>query len=374
MSKRFCNVLVPLFMVLCVSVSGMAAESIDLSLSERFELMHRPNPPLTLTLPDLPRVSDTNGINPMRSSEDLLQIPKGVRVVVFSPHPDDESLAAGGLIQQVIDSGGEVTVVFVTNGDGYPEAVALESGKKHVSVDDFINYGRKRHEEAVQALCELGVQPDDLVFLGFPDGGIDDLLAQHWSTLNPYTSPYTRLSQSAYKDSYRRWVSYAGTNLKDVMAKLLETLSPDWIVLPDPRDDHPDHGATGVFVLDALRSLNQDGDLYLGNMQFFTYLVHLGGYPNSPDWKERIARTGLFMSPFASAVLASTRWINLPLTREDIETKERSLAAHQSQHQMLGGFFKIFVGPHETFGRLDPGQVLAVPQEYARQYRHPKRP
>src|SRR4030095_6335023 len=45
------------------------------------------------------------------------------RLVVLSPHPDDETLAAGGLIQRVLQSGGKVKVVFLTSGDGYPEGV-----------------------------------------------------------------------------------------------------------------------------------------------------------------------------------------------------------------------------------------------------------
>jgi LmbE family N-acetylglucosaminyl deacetylase len=42
------------------------------------------------------------------------------RLMIFSPHPDDESLGAGGLIQRVLKAGGRVKVVFMTNGDGFP--------------------------------------------------------------------------------------------------------------------------------------------------------------------------------------------------------------------------------------------------------------
>ena len=43
---------------------------------------------------------------------------KNTRLMVFSPHPDDESLAAAGLIQRVLSLGGSVKVVFMTSGDG----------------------------------------------------------------------------------------------------------------------------------------------------------------------------------------------------------------------------------------------------------------
>ena len=50
-------------------------------------------------------------------------ISHNTRLMVFSPHPDDESLGAGGLIQRVLAAGGKVRVVFMTNGDGFPEGV-----------------------------------------------------------------------------------------------------------------------------------------------------------------------------------------------------------------------------------------------------------
>lgn len=307
----------------------------------------------------------------MSIPDDDLHVGKGLRVIVFAPHPDDETLAAGGLMQRVVDRGGEVRVVFVTNGDGYPEAVRRQLGHAPRSSQDFIDYGKQRHDEALQALCELGVPPEDAVFLGFPDDGIDDLLKEHWSKLMPYTSPYTRLRCAGYKESFKRWVVYAGVNLKEEIAKIIEDFCPDWIILPDPRDYHPDHCATGIFVLEALHQLNQEGDVVLRNLEILTYLVHFKDYPASVTWMQETRRSGLFMSPTGCAILSSTEWLELPLTEEDLRGKELALAAHQSQHQMLGGFFKDFSNPVEIFGRLDPAQALAIPQAYALFFKQP---
>jgi LmbE family N-acetylglucosaminyl deacetylase len=303
------------------------------------------------------------------TTDDELYVTKGLRVLIFSPHPDDESLSAGGLMHRVVNNGGEVRVVFVTNGDGYPEAVRRQLGHAPRSSRDFIDYGRRRSEEALQALCELGVTPENAIFLGFPDDGIDDLLNSNWSKLTPYTSPHTQLSRAGYRESYNRWAVYAGVNLKDGMAKILEDFSPDWVVMPDPRDYHPDHCATGIFVLEALRKLNQEGDISIKDMQILTYLVHFKDYPTSPEWTKEARTAGLFMSATGGAILSSTEWFQMPMTEDDVDAKERALMAHQSQHQMLGGFFKIFLNPQEIFGRLDPLQVLAVPQEYALYFR-----
>ncbi len=48
-----------------------------------------------------------------------LDVPRATRLVVVAPHPDDETLAAGGLIQRVLHEGGTVRVVVLTPGDGF---------------------------------------------------------------------------------------------------------------------------------------------------------------------------------------------------------------------------------------------------------------
>lgn len=300
-----------------------------------------------------------------------MHVPEGIRLMVFAPHPDDEALAAAGLMQRVLERNGRVCVVYVTNGDGYAEGVRLKLKKTHASRDDFIEYGRRRQEEAVHALCELGLDPGDAVFLGFPDDGIDDLWGRYWSKIRPYTSPYTRFDRPLRKSSDSRWVKYVGVDLTEEMERTLKSFVPDWVVLPDPRDFHPDHSATGVFVLDALKNLNQDGNLSFAGIQVFTYLVHYRDYPHSRTWANEINTTGVGGSPSAARVLSSTQWLNLPLTAAELDGKERSLMAHQSQHVILGGFIQQFLHPCELFGRLDSAQVMLVPQEYAA---HTKRP
>ena len=50
----------------------------------------------------------------------VLDVPNATRLLVIAPHPDDEVLGAGGLMQRVKATGGAVRVVYLTDGDGYP--------------------------------------------------------------------------------------------------------------------------------------------------------------------------------------------------------------------------------------------------------------
>lgn len=305
------------------------------------------------------------------SSPRDLPVPKGIRLMVFAPHPDDETLGAGGLIQRVLENDGTVKVVFMTNGDGYKEALAGRKPAAKPSSEDFIAYGKMRQEEARYALCELGLSPEDALFLGFPDDGIDDLWTSFWSRRTPYTSPYTQADRPPYKESFSRWAKYAGSDLEATISRLLSEFTPDWVVIPDPRDQHPDHACTGVFVMDSLRKLNESGRLAFQNTQVLTYLVHFVSYPASQSWLRTIKKAGIAGSPTGARLLSRTRWVSLPLTSAELGRKARALAAHQSQFEMLEGFFRIYVRPKEVFGRLEPTQILAVPQEYAAPFNRP---
>src|SRR5579885_2929728 len=111
------------------------------------------------------------------------------RLVVVAPHPDDETLGAGGLIQRVLAQGGSVRVVLLTAGDGYVEGVERETGRPRPRSAEFVAYGERRLGEERAALRLLGDGRIRLEFLGFPDGGLEPLLTSHWQRLHPERSP-----------------------------------------------------------------------------------------------------------------------------------------------------------------------------------------
>jgi len=301
-------------------------------------------------------------------AHDKLSVPPGAKVMIFVPHPDDESIAASGLIQRVLEKDGKVRVVFLTNGDGYVYAVRLRVKNARITAKDFIEYGKRRQEEAVQALCELGLQPEDALFLGFPDAGIDDLWESYWSDVKPFISPHT-LFDRPHRRGMSRWEKYSGVSLRDEVEEAIKEFSPDWVVLPDPRDYHPDHATAGVFVLDALRTIYTSEDTLPAKV--LTYLVHYKDYPHAAEWSKEISITGVGgYSTVSGKTLANTKWMTLPLSAEEVEGKRRALVAHNTQFQMLQVFFRNFLLPAEMYGSLDLIQVITVPQEYAAYYKH----
>jgi LmbE family N-acetylglucosaminyl deacetylase len=117
-------------------------------------------------------------------------------LLVLAPHPDDETLGAGGLIQRVRTLGGNVQIVYLTDGDGFPEGVQVADHVETPSASDYRGYGRERRSEARAALRVLGVPADAHTFLSFPDSGLCQLMRTYWSERRrAYKSPYTRLDR-----------------------------------------------------------------------------------------------------------------------------------------------------------------------------------
>ncbi|MCU0573825.1 MAG: PIG-L family deacetylase [Syntrophobacteraceae bacterium] len=308
---------------------------------------------------------------PLSESEATLRVPNQIRLLLFSPHPDDETLAAAGLVQRVIERGGSVRVVWMTNGDGFLDGVRSEFDVTEPTDHDFIEYGKMRQKEATSAIGELGLKEGDSVFLGFPDGGLYPIWEAHWSLSHPYTSPHTRLSRSTYPNSYRRAVQYSGTALLEQIMGVMRDFSPDWVLLPDPRDHHPDHAASGAFILDALRKLREAGEPPFSETEAFTYLVHFPAYPNAEGWVSAANRASAGGVLTGSQSLAATQWLTLPIDSAELQGKRRALARHDSQMEPLGPFLNLFLVRYEVFGRLRPSQIMEVPVEYAARFRKP---
>ena len=84
--------------------------------------------------------------------------PKFAATVVVVPHPDDETLAAGGLIAALRRRGVPVTVVAVTDGEN-----AYEHNE---------GLAETRQREQTRALAALGVARKDILRLGFTDSSV----------------------------------------------------------------------------------------------------------------------------------------------------------------------------------------------------------
>jgi len=131
------------------------------------------------------------------------------RVTVIAPHPDDESLGAGGVIAGWSAAGVQVDVVACTDGG----AAATTGSTSRAAL------GRRRRTELAAAAHQLGVGTEVAIHrLDLPDGGL----------------------------------SGAGRELRSALRPLVARA--DLVVSPWSGDGHPDHRAVG----DAVRQISAD--------------------------------------------------------------------------------------------------------------------
>jgi LmbE family N-acetylglucosaminyl deacetylase len=175
-----------------------------------------------------------------------LSIDQNTSLLVISPHPDDETLCCAGVIQRVLHAGGQVSVVWLTGGDGSALGMLLVE-KTLFDARKMRAFGEARMREARAATALLGVPPQGQLFLGYPDGGVLALLGPNLTTA--YTSHFTRASAVPYPDALFPGHPYTGESLEQDLAAVIARVHATLILAPSPLDAHDDHRAAGLATI-----------------------------------------------------------------------------------------------------------------------------
>jgi LmbE family N-acetylglucosaminyl deacetylase len=152
-------------------------------------------------------------------------------MIVFAPHPDDETLGCGGTIAKKSAEGYVVFIVIITDGR---HAFSKKYGKMVSPNPEEVKDLRKK--ELIEAVNLLGVPTKNLFFLGFEDG----TLSSH--------------EQEAEKE----------------IIEILKMHSAAEIYFPYFKDSHPDHRATNRLVRNCLRK----SGLSSAKFQYSIYFKH----------------------------------------------------------------------------------------------------
>jgi len=131
------------------------------------------------------------------------------KVLVLSPHPDDDALGCGGLIKSLSESGAKIKVIYFSDGSR-----GTKSGKPSLSLI------KEREEEARESSLLLGIGEEK--FLRLPDGKIVPTI-----------------------------------DLATQIRREIEFDQPDLVLAPSPEELHPDHHAVSETLAMSLR--NYDG-------------------------------------------------------------------------------------------------------------------
>ncbi len=269
-------------------------------------------------------------------------ISHNTRLMILSPHPDDESLGAGGLIQRVLEAGGSVKVVFMTNGDGFPEGVEKEDRISRPTAKDYTRYGEERRLEALKALTTLGMKERDVIFLGFPDGGLAYLRLKFRAHPMAYRSPFTRKTRPPASEIVVPRTDYCGQDLRREIERVISDFRPDLLATTPPEDQHPDHNATYYFVKEALIQLTKKHANY--KPVVLAFLIHYGQWPIGQG-----AGTGSRLNPPENFPDRGKQWISFTLKPEEVETKRKAILQYHTQMLVMARFLLSFSRSNELF-------------------------
>lgn len=164
----------------------------------------------------------------------------GSRLMLIAPHPDDEALAGGIILQRAASAGAALRVVYATDGDDNPWPQRVLERKWHLNAADRKRWGKLRRVEALAALRVLGVNAFAARFLALADQKLTHLLMHHCrSTI-------------------------------EKIGAIISEWAPTHLLVPSLADTHPDHNALGVMLRLVVAEFFPDE---LG-MSIWSYAVH----------------------------------------------------------------------------------------------------
>jgi LmbE family N-acetylglucosaminyl deacetylase len=283
-----------------------------------------------------------------------LELQENDRILVLVPHPDDDILSTAGTIQQALEMGLPVKVVFFTNGDFNETSFALY--RKEITLDstDALRLGATRREEALAAQGILGVKPEQVVFLGYPDGGGLEIFEKHWGESQPYRALLSGETGVFYSFAQTIGAPFKGESIVADIKQLVSEFQPTKIFTSHPGDVHPDHQTLPLYLQIALWGL--EDELV---PQVYHFITHYGRWPHPRGYQPEHP-----LEPPAQYDV-DNRWRILPITEEQRDKKLQALQAHKTQWGSGKPYLESVVRANELFDVIDeipisPGEEVAI--------------
>lgn len=270
-------------------------------------------------------------------------------VLVVSPHPDDDTIIASGVLNRA--AGIENTkVVFMTNGDFW----------------GGLSAGYTRQGEAVNAQTQhIGLTEDDLIFLGYPDGRLKTIYDNYTTPGSQYFTPFGQgvtygnrgLGRTDFHSHhFGSPAAYNRPNIVTDLETILRTYRPGHIFTTAEFDQHEDHATTYQLLrlaLDRVRATDPSYAPVLNKTLVWTSNSSTWPTPADPT-AYHAQMPGLNQTPLRWDERAS---LDVPLPMQDlnlrVNPKYRAIQSHVSQTGPQS-FISRFAHKDEVFWSENP--------------------
>lgn len=274
---------------------------------------------------------------------EVKQLPKFTnddRILILAPHPDDETIATGGVIQRALKAGAKVKVVLYTNGEN--NELAFIVYEKHIVVKQkaFLKLGELRSQETVKAMNYLGLKKDDIIFLGYPDFGTMEMLLRYWGDTAPFKSMLAKVNKVSYPEALSQNAPFVGESILKDLKTVLRDFRPTKIFVSHSADTNRDHRALYLFLRVALWDL--EGKIPMPRV--YPYIVHVVG------WPQRGYEPNLELNPPKRLEDSDILWRELDLTEEEVQKKYNATEFYKSQISYNPRYLLSFARKTELFG------------------------
>ena len=264
------------------------------------------------------------------------------RVLVVAPHPDDEGIGTGGVIQQALKAGAVVKVVLLTNGENNELSFIVYKKRPVFQPKELLAMGEMRLRESVAAITSLGLKPSDLIPLGYPDFGTMDIFTGYWDPLKrPFRSMLTRQRYVTLQHARSSGAPYIGESVLKDFKGIIRDFSPTKIFVTHSADTNRDHRAAYLFTKIALWDL--EGEIPAPIL--YPYIVHVVAWPKPQGFHPD---RNLYVPP--ELANSDIVWFSLPLKDEEVQRKYTAVKNYVSQVKYAPSYLVTFVKSNELFG------------------------
>ncbi|MEO8199400.1 MAG: glucosamine-6-phosphate deaminase [Gemmatimonadota bacterium] len=238
------------------------------------------------------------------------KLPRSTRIIVFSPHPDDDVISMGGILRKLIVNENRITVAYMTSGN---LAVFDHDVRRHL---DFISrLGREGQVES-RSVDQLDAKVHDFLGAKHP-GDVDIPEVQDIKRIIRESEAVSGIRTLGLDENAARFLNLpfyqTGKVRKDpigpedvtIVRELLEEVKPDLVfVAGDLSDPHGTHRMCKEAIDLAMEEYRVAGDV-------------------SPEvW--------LYRGAWQEWPVTDATWL-VPLSQEELRLKIQAIFKHQSQ-------------------------------------------